>query len=417
MFIDFARISVRGGRGGNGCVSFRREKYVDKGGPDGGNGGAGGDVFLRADPQIRSLLDLTYQPHYFAEDGKPGQGSDKVGRSGEDIYVNIPPGTLVFKGNQFVADMKNAAETLLAARGGRGGRGNAAFKSHRNTAPKMSERGEPGEAFLLDLELKLLADVGLIGFPNAGKSTFLSRVTSARPKIANYPFTTLNPNLGISTWHGTRMVLADIPGLIEGAHQGKGLGHDFLRHIERTRVLLHLVDINGYARLSAMECVEALLGELRLYSDELMKKPMILVLNKIDTSDDEKIIKALEKRYKRYKVFPISAVTGKGVNPLMAHAAKQLTRIEPEDPPAAAAEPLRFVVEAEFQVMRENGDFVIKGVKVERLAAMTNFDQQEGLKRFQNILKKMGIERELARKGAASGDNVRIGKVEFTYEP
>lgn len=416
MFVDFARISIRGGRGGNGCVSFRREKYVDKGGPDGGNGGRGGDVFLRVQPQIRSLLDLAYQPHYFADDGKPGQGSNKVGRSGEDIYVELPPGTMVFKGGQLFADLKKKDETLLAARGGRGGRGNAAFKSHSNTAPMLSERGEPGEAFQLDLELKILADIGLIGFPNAGKSTFLSRVTSARPKIADYPFTTLNPNLGISTWHGTRMVLADIPGLIEGAHEGRGLGHDFLRHIERTRVLLHLVDVAGFNGKTAVECVKLVNEELRMHSAALMKKTMVLVVNKMDTTGDEKVVNQLKKKYPKFKLFPISAVTGKGVNALLAYAAKEVMREEEVSPPVPV-EPLRFVVEMDYQVFKEEDEFIVKGAKVERLAAMTNFEQREGLKRFQNILKKMGVERELKRQGAASGDNVRIGKVEFTYEP
>jgi GTPase len=281
----------------------------------------------------------------------------------------------------------------------------------------ISEKGEPGEAFHLDLELKLLADVGLIGFPNAGKSTLLSRLTSARPKIAAYPFTTLNPNLGISTWHGTRMVLADIPGLIEGAHQGKGLGHDFLRHIERTRMMFHLVDIGGFSGKSAVECVQLVNEELRLYSAALIKKPMILILNKVDVAEDEKVLKALTKKYKKMKIFPISAVTGTGINALMAYATKKLAEPDEVEPAKAEPAPLRFVVETEYKVFRDNDDFVVQGVKVERLAAMTNFEQQEGLKRFQNILKKMGVERELKRQGAESGDNVRIGKIEFTYEP
>jgi GTP-binding protein len=417
MFIDFARISVRGGSGGGGVVSFRREKYVEHGGPDGGNGGNGGDVFLRVQPQLKSLLDLAYHPHFVAHDGKNGQGSNKVGRSGEDIYVDVPSGTMVFKGSQFVADLKNPDETLLVARGGRGGRGNAAFKSHSNTAPKLSERGEPGEHVQLDLELKLLADIGLIGFPNAGKSTLLARLTSARPKIADYPFTTLNPNLGIATWHGTRLVLADIPGLIEGAHEGKGLGHDFLRHIERTRLLFHMVDIMGFGGHTAAECVKLVNEELRLYSAELANKQMVLVINKIDIAESVKAQRDLERRFKKIKIFPISAVTGHGVNALLAYAAKELAKPEPEKVAPVSPEPLRFVVEIDYRVMKDEEGYVVKGAKVERLAAMTNFNQIEGLKRFQNILKKMGIERELSRKGAQSGDNVRIGKIEFTYEP
>jgi GTP-binding protein len=416
MFVDFARVSVRGGRGGDGIVSFRREKYVDRGGPDGGNGGKGGDVFLRVQPQMKSLLDLAYHPHFIAPDARHGLGSNKSGRSGEDLYIDIPAGTLVYKESHLIADLKNPGETLLVARGGRGGRGNAAFKSHKNTAPKISERGEPGENLQLDLELKLLADIGLIGFPNAGKSTLLARLTSARPKIADYPFTTLNPNLGIATWHGTRLVLADIPGLIEGAHEGKGLGHEFLRHIERTRMLFHLVDIGGFGEHAAAECVKLVNEELRLHSAALAKKPMLLVVNKMDAAEGTKGLSDLKKRYKRYKIFPISAVTGEGVNALLAYATKELAKPEPvEDVPSP--EPLRFVIETDYRVSKENDDFVIKGAKIERLAAMTNFTQIEGLKRFQNILKKMGIERELARQGAQSGDNVRIGKIEFTYEP
>src|SRR5258708_14841834 len=310
MFVDFARISLRGGHGGNGVVSFRREKYVDRGGPDGGNGGRGGDIFLRVEPQMKSLLDLAYHPHFVAPDGRHGQGSNKVGRSGEDLYIDIPAGTLVFKGTQLVADLKTPHETLLVARGGRGGRGNAAFKSHRNTAPMMSEKGEPGEEFQLYLELKLLADIGLIGFPNAGKSTLLARVTSARPKIAAYPFTTLNPNLGIATWHGTRMVLADIPGLIEGAHAGKRLGHHFLNHINRTRIMFHLVHLTGFGGNSASACMKLANEQLRLDSAALAKKPMVLVLNKMDISEGPQVLSALKKRYKKYKIFPISAVTG-----------------------------------------------------------------------------------------------------------
>jgi GTP-binding protein len=417
MFVDFARIALRAGRGGDGCVSFRREKYVDRGGPDGGNGGRGGDIFLRVEPQLKSLLDLAYHPHFSAQDGSGGLGSNKSGRSGEDLYVNVPAGTMVYRGEKLIADLKAPQETLLIAKGGRGGRGNAAFKSHTNTAPKLSERGEPGEKFELDLELKLLADVGLMGFPNAGKSTLLARLTSARPKIAAYPFTTLNPNLGICTWHGTRLVLADIPGLIEGAHAGKGLGHDFLRHLERTKMLFHLVDIDGFDGNTAVECVKLVNEELRLYSDAMLKKPMVLILNKVDTADPAKILKALTTRYKKWKAFPISAVTGAGIDPLLKYATKLLTQKDKEEPIQMPVEPLRFVVEMEYQVFKENGGFLIKGTKVERLAAMTNFDQQEGLKRFQNFLKKMGVEKELARQGAEPGDNVRIGKVEFTYEP
>jgi GTP-binding protein len=389
---------------------------VPYGGPDVGNGGRGGDVFLRIDPQKKSLLDLTYRPHFYAPDGKAGQGSNKVGRGGEDLYVHVPVGTMVYRGGKLLADLKNPHETFLAAKGGRGGRGNLAFKSQRNTAPKISEKGEPGEQFTLDLELKLLADIGLIGCPNAGKSTLLSRLTSARPKIADYPFTTLNPNLGVADWHGVRMVLADIPGLIEGAHAGKGLGHDFLRHIERTRLLFHLVDIYGFEGKDATSSIRMLNQELRLYSPVLMKKPMVIVANKMDLTGSEKLLTALKKKIKKSKIFAISAATGEGVQALLSYAARQLAKPEPVEK-AKEPEPLRFIVELDYQVMRENNHFVIKGAKVEKLAAMTRFEQEEGMRRFQNIMKKMGIEKELARQGVAPGDTVRIGNIEFSYEP
>lgn len=417
MFIDHARISLRAGRGGNGCMSFRREKYVDMGGPNGGNGGKGGDIYMRADAHKRSLLDLTYKPHYIAADGDPGSSGDKVGRGAEDTYVSVPVGTIVYKNGKIVADFKKEGEAFLLAKGGRGGRGNAAFKTQRNTAPMLSEKGEPGEAFELDIELKLLADVGLLGYPNAGKSTLLSRLTAARPKIAAYPFTTLNPNLGVADWHGFRFVLADIPGLIEGAHKGKGLGHDFLRHIERTRILFHIVDLFGNDGHDAAASIKLINEELKHYSAKLLKKPMIIVANKTDLTDSADMLKALRKKVKKLRIFAISAATGEGIDPLLAYAAEELSKPEEPEEVVIDTEPTRFVIEVDFEVERKEDIFQVKGTKVERLAAMTNFDQREALKRFQNILKKMGVEKELARQGATPGDTVRIGKVEFFYEP
>ncbi|MFA5974984.1 MAG: GTPase ObgE [Elusimicrobiota bacterium] len=417
MFIDHARIVARGGSGGDGCLSFRREKYVPMGGPDGGNGGKGGDVFLKATPDKKSLLDLTYRPHFYAADGAGGRGSDKYGAGGEDLWVDVPMGTVVYRNGKAIADLKTPGETLKVAQGGRGGRGNAAFKTHRNTAPQLSEKGEPGETCELELQLKLLADVGLIGAPNAGKSTLLSRLTSARPKIAAYPFTTLNPNLGVADWHGTRTIFADIPGLIEGAHAGKGLGHDFLRHIERTRILFHMVDVFGFGPDDAATTIKVIDQELKLYSPILMKKPMVLVVNKMDLTGADQALAQLKKKFKRARFFPISAVTGEGVDALLAYAAKELAKAEPEAAQVEPEEPLRFIVEMDYQVQKEADHFIVTGAKVERLAAMTRFDQQEALKRFQNILKKMGVEKELAHQGAQPGDSVRIGKVEFFYEP
>lgn len=398
-------------------MSFRREKYVPMGGPDGGNGGRGGDVILEADPQNRSLLDLTYRPHFFAADGDPGQTSNKMGRGAEDLKVRVPVGTMIYREGKLLADLKAAGDRFVAAKGGRGGRGNSAFKTQRNTAPKISEKGEPGEKAEFDIELKVLADVGLIGYPNAGKSTLLSRLTSARPKIAAYPFTTLNPNLGVADWRNTRIVFADIPGLIEGAHKGRGLGHDFLRHIERTRILFHLVDLFETDSQDAAQRVKLINEELKLYSAKLMKKPMVIVANKMDLTDSDKMLKALKKKMPKAKIFPISAATGEGIDALLAYAAREVAKPEEPEVPDQLDEPKRFVIEVDFEVRKENGIYRVQGTKVERLAAMTHFDQQEALKRFQNILKKMGVEKELARQGAEPGDTVRIGKSEFFYEP
>lgn len=416
-FIDHTRITVRGGRGGDGCLSFRREKYIDMGGPDGGNGGRGGDVYLVADQRRKSLLDLTYKPHFHALDGASGRGANKYGRGAEDLTVIVPLGTVVYRDGKVLADMKNDGQRLLVAHGGRGGRGNAAFKTHRNTAPKISEKGEPGEEFILELQLKLLADIGLIGCPNAGKSTLLSRLTSAQPKIAAYPFTTLNPNLGVAAWRNARLILADIPGLIEGAHAGKGLGHDFLRHIERTRMLFHLVDVNGYEDQDAVTAIRMINKELALYSPVLAKKEMVIVANKMDLTGADKALSALRRKIRKYKIFPVSGVTGEGMDALLAYAAKRVAVLEKEDDAPEPQEPIRFVVERDFEIERKGDDFVVHGKKVERFASMTHFDQPEAVRRFQNILKKMGVEKELAQQGARPGDTVKVGKIEFFYEP
>jgi GTP-binding protein len=417
LFVDHIRITVRGGTGGKGAMSFRREKFVPLGGPDGGNGGKGGDVLLIADAQKKSLLDLSYSPHFYAQEGEPGMGSNKMGRGGKDLRVYVPAGTLVYRDGKLLADLKSPGQTFIAAKGGRGGRGNSSFKTRRTTAPQISEKGEPGEYFQLDLELKLLADVGFVGCPNAGKSSLLARLTSARPKIADYPFTTLNPNLGVARWHGTSIVMADIPGLIEGAHSGRGLGHEFLRHIERTRLLLHVVDMSGFDGKDPLASIQMINDELRRHSPKLMKKPMVIVANKIDLTGAEDAVKALKKKWKKTKIFPVSAATGEGLDALLAYVAKETARPAPAEEEVESAEPYRFVIELDYEVKPETeGVFRVVGPKVEKLAAMTNFDQSEALRRFQNILKKMGVEKELARQGAEPGDTVKIGNIEFYFE-
>ena len=334
QFIDRAKIFVQGGHGGNGCVAFRREKFVPKGGPSGGSGGKGGDVILEADRNVHTLLDFKYKRHYKAERGRHGEGNKRTGRSGEDLIIKVPVGTVVrdAETGEVLGDLTEHGQRLVVAKGGRGGRGNAEFATPTRRAPDFAEPGEPGEERWIELELKLLADVGLVGFPNAGKSTFLSRVTAARPEIADYPFTTLRPILGVAKVGDFSFVIADIPGLIEGAHAGKGLGHEFLRHVERTKLLLHLIDLTDLTR-DPKEAFEKINKELELYSPELVKKPQIVVGTKIDALVDRSKIEELKKYFeeKGYPFFAVSAVTGEGMDELMWFVAKKLKELEVED--------------------------------------------------------------------------------------
>ncbi|WP_163328468.1 GTPase ObgE [Desulfurobacterium thermolithotrophum] len=334
QFIDRAKIFVQGGHGGNGCVAFRREKFVPKGGPSGGNGGKGGDVILEADRNVHTLLDFKYKRHYKAERGRHGEGNKRTGRSGEDLIIKVPVGTVVkdAETGKVLGDLTKHAQRLIVAKGGRGGRGNAEFATPTRRAPDFAEPGEPGEERWVELELKLLADVGLIGFPNAGKSTFLSRVTAAKPEIADYPFTTLRPILGVAKVGDFSFVVADIPGLIEGAHAGKGLGHEFLRHVERTKLLLHLIDLTDMTR-DPKEAFEKINKELELYSPELTQKPQIVVGTKIDALTDRSKIEELKNYFEKkgYPFFAVSAVTGEGMNELMWFVSKKLKELEVEN--------------------------------------------------------------------------------------
>lgn len=418
MFIDKANIFLTAGRGGDGCISFRREKYVPLGGPNGGNGGKGGDIYFEADPHKTTLLDLSYRPKFKAEDGHKGQTSDKYGRYGQDLIIKIPQGTLIFKNGELFADLKTAGEKILIVKGGRGGRGNASFKTAKNTAPRIAEKGEPGETAEINLELRLIADVGFVGLPNAGKSTLLAQISAAKPKIGDYPFTTLSPNLGVVDYKGKHFVAADIPGIIEGAHEGKGLGLEFLRHIRRTKVLIHIIDVSGFDGNDPYENYKIINNELKKYSKYLSKKHIIIVLNKIDLPDSQKHIKKFKKHLKTKKFLEISAATGKNVQKLLAEIVKML-----EKPVKFNAEeeieivPVKkYIYEPEFKVHIEDGVFVVTGKKVETLTEMTKFSEEEALRRYQNILKKMGLEDELEKMGCKQGDLVRIGGLEFTYE-
>ncbi len=321
MFIDKAKIYVKGGDGGNGCVAWRREKFVPMGGPAGGNGGKGGDVILKADSRMQTLYDFKLQKHFKAERGKHGSGSNKHGKNAEDLIIKVPVGTVVkdAETGQIIADLTEDGQEVVVAKGGKGGRGNAAFKSATNQAPDYAEEGEKGEEKWLELELKLIADVGIIGFPNAGKSTLISVLSNAKPKIADYPFTTLSPVLGVVNLDiGKSLVLADIPGLIEGASQGAGLGHEFLRHIERTKFLIHMIDISDFAEKDPLEAFKAINEELKNYNPELLKKPQIVVGNKIDLVEDKSKIAKLKQEFNKmgYKFIPVSLATLEGVDNL-----------------------------------------------------------------------------------------------------
>lgn len=331
-FIDEAKIYVKAGDGGRGCVSFRREKYVPRGGPDGGDGGNGADVIMIARRNMTSLLDYRYQRHYKAKRGVHGKGKDQHGKNAEDLLIPVPLGTMIkdFESGAFYGDLTEDGQTLVIARGGKGGRGNARFVTATNQAPKEAEPGVPGQEKTLKLELKLLADVGLLGFPNAGKSTLISRVSAARPKIADYPFTTLVPNLGVVSYgDGATFILADIPGLIEGAHEGAGLGIQFLRHIERTKILIHLLDLSPMTQRDPIEDYAAMNRELKSYNEELSKTPQIVALNKIDITEAREVLETIEKHFSELgiKTFPISSATGEGTKELVWEVAKQVEKL------------------------------------------------------------------------------------------
>lgn len=409
MFIDKARIYVTAGRGGDGMSSFRREKYIPFGGPDGGNGGSGGNVYFVATHQIKTLLDFRYKPHFKAECGGRGATANRYGKQGKDLLIKIPLGTVVYKNGEFFHDFTKENEKVLVAAGGRGGRGNRAFKTKRNIAPRIYEKGQPGESATLDLELKLIADVGIAGCPNAGKSTFISKISSAHPKIAPYPFTTLSPNLGVAKVWDKNIVFADIPGLIKGSHQGKGLGNDFLRHIERTILVVHIVD----GSVSPYENFKMIMNELKHYSKSLAAKPMVVAFNKMDIPESAKNLVSFRKKVKKYKIFPISALTGEGIKKLLDYTAKILDTL-----PKAKIdreEVKKFIYKPPYEVRKEGMTFVVTGKKIEDLAAMTDFNNEESFARFQGIIKKMGLDEELIKSGIKEGDVVKIGASEFEY--
>ncbi|MDR2351085.1 MAG: GTPase ObgE [Endomicrobium sp.] len=419
MFIDKVNISLTAGRGGDGCISFRREKYVPYGGPNGGNGGKGGDIYFEGDLHKTTLLDLSYRPKFKSEDGHKGLPSNKFGKYGDDLIIKVPLGTLIIKNGKLFADIKNTGEKVLIVKGGRGGRGNASFKTYKHTAPRIAEKGEHGECAEVNLELRLIADVGFVGLPNAGKSKLLSQISAARPKIADYPFTTLAPNLGVVDYNGKTFVVADIPGLIEGAHKGRGLGFEFLRHIRRTKVLLHIIDVSGFDGKNPHENYKIINNELKKYFKYLAKKHVIIVLNKVDLPGATANVKEFKKYIKTKKLFEISAATGEGVRILVKEMVKMIEKplvFNPEEE-IETVPVKKYIYEPEFKIhVGEDGVFVVTGAKVEILTEMTKFSEDEALRRYQNILKKMGLEIELKNMGAKSGDTVRIGNFEFIFK-
>jgi len=412
MFFDEATITIRSGDGGDGAVHFRREKYIPRGGPDGGDGGRGGDVILVVDPNLNTLQTFNRKREFDAEKGKRGGGRDMHGRSAPHLTIPVPPGTVVrdAASGELLGDLTENRQQLVVARGGRGGRGNARFANSRQQAPRIAEKGAPGEERKLKLELKLIADLGIVGVPNAGKSTFLASVTSARPKIAPYPFTTLQPNLGVADLGDKTLVLADIPGLIEGAHLGIGLGFDFLRHIQRTRVLIHLLDGTGSDPLADFSQINS---ELALFDENLASKPQIVALNKIDLPDVLARWPAVQAELKRrgYEAMTISALAHTNTRELLFRAAQVLAEAPPPEP--AEAIPVYRLPDAgpDFTITREaDGAWRVSGAKIERAAKMTYWEYDEAVQRFQRILEVIGIRQALAGAGIQEGDTVLIGE-------
>ncbi len=422
MFIDRARIHIKAGDGGNGKVSFHREKYVAAGGPDGGDGGKGGDVVFVVDEGLRTLIDFKYKRKYMAEPGENGGSANCSGKSGRELVIKVPPGTIVReeKTGRILADMTGADQRVVIAKGGKGGAGNQHFATSTRQVPSFARAGDQGDEYHVELELKLIADVGLVGFPNAGKSTILSMVSAADPKIADYPFTTLEPNLGVvSLDEGSSFVLADIPGLIEGAHAGVGLGHDFLRHVERTRLLLHVVDmaaVDGRDPLSDFETINA---ELRQYNPKLAERPQVVAANKVDLPEGrenlEKFTKTVEA--KGYKVFPISAATNSGVKELMHYVAAKLVELPEITLAAGEEEEVVYTAgeEEPFTVRREGKAFIVEGNWVRKVVGSTNFEIFESIQYFQRSLKNKGVIDALEKLGIHEGDTVKIYDIEFEY--
>ena len=422
MFTDYAKITIKSGNGGNGAATFRREKYVAAGGPDGGDGGKGGSIYFFVDKDMNTLLDFRYKKIFKAENGENGSGNNCNGKKGEDLYIGVPLGTIIKDADsgKVVADLSEENQKELILQGGRGGKGNTHFATSTRQAPRFSQDGEKGMEKELILELKLLADVGLIGFPNVGKSTFLSMVTSAKPKIADYHFTTIIPNLGVvKSIYGDSFVIADIPGIIEGASKGVGLGIQFLRHIERTRLLLHVIDVSGLEGRNPVDDFYTINDELRKYSEKLSNRKQIIVANKIDVMQNEQLYKELEElaNKQNIEIYKISAATGEGIDELMNRVTQVLKEL-PKEELVETEEKIVYTLSEdkdEFTVRRDGNDYIVEGPAAERLMGRVNIGDNESMHYFQKSIRQLGIEDKLKKMGIKEGDTVKFLEWEFEW--
>ena len=423
MFVDELTVKVIAGKGGDGCTSFRREKYIPMGGPDGGSGGRGANIIFKVDKGLKTLIDLRYQKIIKGDKGTNGKGSNRNGANAEDVIIKVPAGTTVIDmdTNLVIADLVKDDDEVIVAHGGRGGRGNKAFATKLDNAPKLSEYGEPGEERVLKCELKVLADVGLVGLPSVGKSTLLSVISSSKPKIAAYHFTTLNPNLGVVKLKDHRsFVIADLPGLIEGASEGAGLGHKFLKHAERTRIIAHIIDMGSFEGRNPIEDYKIIRNEIERYSSKLMNKKEVVIANKCDLPDFENNLNEFKKAYPNIDVYPISALNNIGIDEAMNKLADTLDTIDSTDiyseDEYESHIVYKFKNEKPYTITNDNGIWVVKGDEIEKLFKMTKFTEDEGIIRFGRKLRGMGVEEALEEAGAKRGDDIQILDYIFTFK-
>ena len=419
MFVDEVSVKLIAGKGGDGCTAFRREKYIAMGGPNGGNGGKGADIIFVADESLRTLIDLKMQKIIKGSKGNNGKGSDRNGANAENVYIKVPEGTVVSnkETGEIICDLVKNGQECIVAHGGRGGRGNKSFATHDNPAPKMSELGAPGEEVEIKCELKMLADVGLVGFPSVGKSTILSVISNATPKIAAYHFTTLSPNLGVVRVYDDTFVMADLPGLIEGASEGLGLGFQFLRHTSRCKVIAHVLDMSRESARNPIEDYEIIKNELKKYNEKMINKPSVIIANKMDADGASENLKEFKKKYPNELVIPISAATNQGLDKLMI-TLNDIIKNVPKEEESTEETFKSYIYEEEkpFEITKDGGIWVVKGKKVEELFQMTRFTEEESVLRFARILKKMGVEDKLESLGAQRGDEVKIMDYIFNFK-